>query len=45
MSMWEYSAAMQGYIDAHVPDPPGSMNAEEEEMLWAAVEAKMGRVQ
>jgi hypothetical protein len=44
-SVWEFSSAVNGWIDAHVPGKPGAMTASEEDMLWAAVQEKMGRVQ
>jgi hypothetical protein len=44
-SAWEFAAAVNGWIDANVPDKPGAMTASEEDMLWAAVQEKMGLVQ
>lgn len=44
MSLWQYSAAVQGWIDAHSPEA-GEMNSAEQESVWAMVESKMGRVQ
>jgi len=43
MSVWEFNAAMTGYVEAHTPDT--GMSELEQEMVWAAVEAKMGRMQ
>lgn len=43
-SVWELSEAIDGWIDAHVPDEKGQMTAAEQDDLWDAVQEKMGRV-
>lgn len=42
MSIWEYTSAVNGWMEANCPDEAGKISAEEEEGLWAMVQAKMG---
>jgi hypothetical protein len=44
MSVWEFNSAVAGYVEAHTPADTG-MSEAEQELVWAAVESKMGRMQ
>ena len=44
MSVFEFNAAMQGWIDAHVPEKPGAMTDAERDIAWEAVQIKMGMI-
>lgn len=35
MSIWQLNAALQGYADAHTPEKPGAMTAQEADDVWA----------
>ena len=37
MSVWEFSAAVHGWIDAHTPDD-ASMSDAEQEAIWAKLQ-------
>lgn len=41
MSVWELSAAVDGWIAAHVPEKPGAMSIDEQDEIWAAVVGRM----
>ncbi len=34
MSMWQYMAAMDGYIKANTPNEPGKLSESEKDDLW-----------
>lgn len=38
MSVWEFDAALHGWIDAHVPDD-GAMSDAEQDAIWAKLQA------
>jgi hypothetical protein len=38
MSVWELSAALDGWSEAHTPKKPGAISAAEEDLLWADVQ-------
>uniref|UniRef100_A4WTD9 Uncharacterized protein n=1 Tax=Cereibacter sphaeroides (strain ATCC 17025 / ATH 2.4.3) TaxID=349102 RepID=A4WTD9_CERS5 len=42
MSVWEYAAAVDGWIEANCPGEAGKLTPEDEDDLWAMVQAKMG---
>jgi len=39
MSMWQYMAALDGYIKANTPDEPGKLSESEKDELWDWVKA------
>lgn len=45
MTVWQFNAAVQGWIDVHVPDEGGpSLSAAEADEIWAWMQEKEGRV-
>ena len=45
MSVWQFNAAVQGWIAAHVPDEGGaSLSESEADEIWAWMQAKEGRL-
>ena len=40
MSVWQYLAALDGYIAANNPDAANSLSADEIDELWAWLESK-----
>lgn len=41
MSMWQFNATVEGYLDAHVPEQ--GMSGAEQDDIWAWMMAKEGR--
>ena len=39
MSIWQYMAALDGYIKAHSSDEPGKLTESEKDELWDWVKA------
>ena len=39
MSMWQYMAALDGYIKANTPDEPGKLSEAEKDDLWDWIKA------
>ncbi|GLU29468.1 hypothetical protein Brsp01_47010 [Brucella sp. NBRC 12950] len=39
MSMWQYMAALDGYIKANTPDEPGKLSDSEKDDLWDWIKA------
>lgn len=42
MSLWQFNAAVEGYIDANTPAEPGALNAAEADEIWAWMLEKEG---
>ena len=38
MSVWEFSAAVDGWLDANTPKKPGSLSQAEADRLWDDVQ-------
>lgn len=41
-SIWEFEAAVAGWVTANCPEEQGGMSAEDEDELWAGVMERMG---
>lgn len=43
MSVWQYLAALDGYVKANTSEKPGSLGGKEADELWEWMEKKAGK--
>lgn len=41
LSPWEFAAAVDGWVSAHVPEDKGTLDGDDADALWEGVKARM----